>query len=91
MKNLEMKYDKPKRATMIQHLLEYQFKMVGKTFIDTMDDDRWKFNWTMTRKQKEEFKKYAVPALKKVFRCNTKKATLTFEWFEETFGLRLKG
>lgn len=84
------KYDKPRRANIIPHLMEYQFKMVGKTMVDTLDDDRWKFNWTISRKQKAEFAKYAIPVLRKVFRCNKAKAITTFEWFYAHFGLRLK-
>ena len=85
------KYNKPRRANIMQHLMEYQFKMVGKTMVDTLSDDRWKFNWTLTREQYKEFEKYAIPVLKKVFRFNRSKAQKTFDWFYEHFGLRLKG
>jgi len=85
------KYDKPRRANILQHLMEYQFKMVDKTMLDTLNDDRWKFNWTLSRKQRGEFENYAIPVIKKVFRCNKAKAQTTFEWFYEHFGLRLKG
>ncbi len=87
---LNEKYNKPRRANIMQHLMEYQFKMVGKTMVDTINDDRWRFNWTLTRKQRGEFEKYAIPVLKKVFRFNRTKAQTTFNWFYEHFGLRLK-
>jgi len=65
--------------------------MVGKTMMDTLDDDKWYFNITMTLAQFEEFKKYSVKLIKKVFRCNTKRALSTFDWFNLAFGLRIKG
>jgi len=82
------KYDKPRRENMIQHLLEYQFKMTGRTMVDTMDDDRWYYNWKLTKEQQGDFYKYAIPVIKKVFRCNRTKAEATFYWFSENFGLK---
>jgi len=84
-----MKY-KANRSTMIQHLIEYQIEMIGKTMVDTLSDDKWKFNWTMSRKQKSDFKAYAIPLIKKVFRCNGSKASITYLWFEEHLGLKTK-
>lgn len=79
------------RSNIGEHLMDYQLRMLGKTRIDMMDDDRWYFNWTMTRAQKEEFHKYAIPLLQKTFRFNRTKAEETFNWFWTTFGVRLKG
>jgi hypothetical protein len=83
------KYDKPRRENMIQHLLEYQFKMTGRTMMDTLNDDRWYYNWSMTSEQHAEFHKYAISVIKKVFRCNKAKAQVTYDWFDLNFGLKI--
>jgi hypothetical protein len=79
------------RENITRHLIEYELAMVGKTMMDTLDDDRWYFNITMTPEQYVEFKKYAIRLIKKVFKCNTGRATDTFQWFNLAFGLRVKG
>ena len=78
------------RTNVADHLLEYQLAMIGKTIEEARKDDMWYFNWTMTTAQHEEFKKYAIPLLKKVFKFNTRKAQQTFDWFNLQFGLRIK-
>ena len=78
------------RLNIADHLLEYQLKMVGKTMSDALKDDMWFFNWTLTQQQHDEFKSYAIPLLKKVFKCNRTKAEQTFSWFDMQFGLRIK-
>tara|TARA_R110000744_G_scaffold105075_4_gene201025 strand:+ start:1570 stop:1833 length:264 start_codon:yes stop_codon:yes gene_type:complete len=78
------------RSTITRHLIEYQLDIVGKRLVDTLDDDKWYFNWTMTREQSIEFRKYSIKALKKVFKFNTSKANTTFEWFNLQYGLRIK-
>jgi hypothetical protein len=50
----------------------------------------WYFNWTMTPEQHQEFKRYAIPLLKKIFKFNKVKAESTFGWFDMQFGLRIK-
>jgi len=82
--------EKIPRLNSADHLVEYQLKMTGKTTADARKDDMWYSNWTFTQKQYELFRAYAIPLLKKTFRCNTKKATETFAWFNLQFGLRLK-
>ena len=81
---------KVNRANITRHLIEYQLDMVGKRMVDTLDDDMWYFNWTMTPEQHEEFKRYAIPLLKKIFKFNKAKAESTFGWFDMQFGLRIK-
>ena len=81
---------KVNRSNITRHLIEYQLDMVGKRLVDTLDDDMWYFNWTMTQEQHEEFKRYAIPLLKKIFKFNKAKAEQTFDWFNLQFGLRIK-
>jgi hypothetical protein len=78
------------RENISNHLIEYQLAMVGKTVEDALKDDRWYFNFTMTNKQFEEFKKYAIFLIKKTFKCNKSKAEKTFNWFNLGYGLRIK-
>ena len=81
---------KVNRANITRHLIEHQLDMVGKRLVDTLDDDMWYFNWTMTQEQHEEFKAYAIPLLKKIFKFNKGRAESTFGWFDLQFGLRIK-
>jgi hypothetical protein len=78
------------RENITRHLIEYQLAMVGKSMMDTLDDDKWYFNITMTTEQFTEFKKYSIKLIKKIFKCNTTKALRTFDWFNLAFGLRIK-
>lgn len=78
------------RTNIADHLIRYQLDMVGKTWDEAQQDDMWFFNWTMTEEQADEFKRYAIPLIKKVFKCNRRKAEATFGWFWLEFGLRVK-
>lgn len=78
------------RTNISDHLVEYQLNMIGKTMLDVKDDEMWYFNNAMTQEQHEEFKRYAIPLLKKIFKFNKGKAEETFGWFSLQFGLRIK-
>ena len=78
------------RTNIATHLIEYQLAMVDKTMADALKDNMWFFNWTLTEEQHKEFKAYAIPLIKKVFKCNKSKADQTFAWFNLEFGLRIK-
>ena len=78
------------RTNIADHLIEYQLNMIGKTVLDVSGDERWYSNNTMTPEQHEEFKAYAIPLLKKIFKFNKTRAERTFGWFDLQFGLRIK-
>ena len=78
------------RTNITDHLIEYQLKMIGKTIDEIKEDELWYINNTMTEEQHEEFKRYAIPLLKKIFKFNKGKAESTFGWFDCQFGLRIK-
>jgi hypothetical protein len=78
------------RENITKHLVEYQLQMVGKTLLDTLDDDNWYFNITMTQTEFDEFRKYAIKLIRKTFRCNRLRGESTFDWFNLQFGLRIK-
>jgi len=77
------------RTNIADHLIRYQLEMIGKTIEEAQNDDMWFFNWTMTQEQADKFKAYAIPLIKKVFKCNKSRAEHTFSWFNLEFGLRV--
>lgn len=77
------------RTNIADHLIRYQLEMVGKTIEEAQKDDMWFFNWTMTQEQADQLKAYAIPLIKKVFKCNKSRAEHTFSWFFLEFGLRI--
>jgi hypothetical protein len=85
-----MEKKKIDRTNITEHLIEYQLEMIGKTISEVKDDEFWYSNNTMTSEQVEEFKKYAIPLLKKIFKFNKSKAESTFSWFNLAYGLRVK-
>jgi len=78
------------RTNISEHLVEYELNMIGKTMEDVKDDTQWYNNNTMTEEQYEEFKGYAIPLLKKIFKFNNRRAEQTFDWFNLQFGLCIK-
>jgi hypothetical protein len=80
---------KVNRTNISEHLIEYQLNMIGKTINDIKGDEEWYSNNTMTQEQHDEFKRYAIPLLKKIFKFNKTKAEQTFGWFDLQFGLKI--
>lgn len=81
---------KVNRLNIGTHLLEHQLSLIDKTMADALKDDMWFFNWTLTPEQHRDFKKYAIPLIRKVFKCNRTRAEETFSWFDFEFGLKIK-
>lgn len=79
------------RINVSEHLMEFQFNILGKTMADTIHEPNWKTEWKLNSKQKTLFKSYATGILKKVFRFNTSKARETLQFFESNFGLKQDG
>lgn len=78
------------RETIADHLLDYQLGMIDKSTQEAHMTKEWYNKWTMTQEQHDEFKAYAIPLLKKVFKCNKSRAESTFDFFDLQFGLRIK-
>jgi len=78
------------RENIAEHLVDYQLEMVGKSMQEAHMTKEWYSKWTMTTEQHEAFKAYALPLLKKVFKCRKERAVDTFNWFDLKFGLRIK-
>ena len=83
--------NKPTRVKMTEHLIEYMIGLCDHKLTETLEDQSWHKNWTLTRAQYSEFYVYSIPMIKKVFRCNKAKAVNTFNWFYDVFGLKIKG
>jgi len=78
------------RENISEHLLDYQLDMIGKSIQEAHMTREWYDKWTMTQEQHDAFKAYALPLLKKVFKCNKSRAESTFDFFDLQFGLRIK-
>lgn len=85
---------KVNRSNISEHLLEYQLGLIGKTVKDVIHIQGYTHNWRNYFEYKNEhadkFRAYAIPLIKKVFKCNKKKAEATFDWFLLNFGLTVK-
>ena len=80
------------RENISQHLMEYQLELAGASVMDVIDKlDTWRFDITLTREKQEEFKKYSIKLIQKIFKINKTKAEETFNFFWEKFGVRIKG
>jgi len=78
------------RENIAEHLIDYQLDMIGKSMQEAYMTKEWYSKWTMTTDQHEVFKAYALPLIKKVFKCRKERAESTFQWFDLQFGLRIK-
>jgi hypothetical protein len=78
------------RNNIYQHLLEKQFNYLDRTIQDALLDKSWLTDWYLTQEQADDFKKYSVKLIKRVFKCNTNKAKSTFDWFSLNHGLKIK-
>lgn len=77
------------RETIALHLIEYELNMVGKTIEETDRSSTWYSDSGMTEEQREMFKGYAIPLIRKVYKCSKKRAEETFKWFDFMYGLRI--
>lgn len=77
------------RQNVGDHLVDYQLTMVGKTVAEAMKTPEWYSKWTMTDEQQNQLRDYAIPLIKKIFKCNKKRAEGIFGWFLLQFGLRI--
>jgi hypothetical protein len=81
--------EKVTRDNITTHLIDFQLKIIGKTIFDIKDDPEWYHNNTLTVEQIADFNVYALPLIKKVFKCNSNKAKDILGWFDLGYGLRV--
>jgi hypothetical protein len=78
------------RENIADHLVDYQLGMIGKSTQEAIMTKEYYNKWTMTQEQHDQFKAYAIPLMKKVFKINKSRAEANFQWFDLHFGLRIK-
>lgn len=71
-------------------LVTMQMEMIGLTYQDALNTPEWWRVYSITREQEEEFKKKALPLIKKVLRCNRFIAEKTLNWFLFDLGIRVE-
>ena len=75
----------------IEHLIDKMFEIAGHdvTFNDIKErKDDWYTQWTMTMDQSEEWKKYGIEYLRKIFKWNKKLAEKEMLWMNLQWGLK---
>lgn len=77
------------RTNIAKWLLEFQLNLIGKTYYESKKTPDWFEEWTITKQQLKYFKGYAIPLIRKIFKCNKTKAEETFNWFYFQFGLKI--
>ena len=75
------------RMNISDHLIEYQLNLIGIEKLSHVKDYN---KLTITEKQHNLFRSYAIPLLKKIFKFNKAKAENTFDWFLLQYGLIIK-
>jgi len=76
------------RSNISEHLFEYQLGLIGKSVKEAASTHDWKTQWQISEKQMDEFVAYAIPLIKKTFKCNKTKAYAILYWFLVNFGLK---
>ena len=77
------------RETLAAELFNKQLEILGKTRMEVVDDDKWR-KWQMSAEDFDAYQKWAISLIKKVLKCNTKKAQMVFDWFYSMFGVKIK-
>lgn len=76
------------REEVNRKLVSMQMEMIGKTYQDAMDTPEFWRIYSLTTEQTLEWRKAALPLIKKTFKCNKRRAELTMAMFELNLGLR---
>jgi hypothetical protein len=77
------------REEINRKLVSMQMEMIGKTYDDAMDTPEFWRVYTLTTEQTEEWRKKAIPLIKKTFKVNATKAKTIMSAFELSLGLRI--
>jgi hypothetical protein len=78
------------REEINRKLVTMQMEMIGKTYQDAMDTPEFWRVYTLTTEQTLEWRKLALPLIKKTFKCNKRRAEMTLGMFELNLGLRVE-
>jgi hypothetical protein len=88
-KNIMAGSDK-QREEINRKLVSMQMEMIGLTYQDAMDTPEFWRVYTLTTEQTLEWRKVAIPLIKKTFKCNKRRAEMTLGMFELNLGLRVE-
>ena len=77
------------REEINRKLVTMQMEMIGLTYQDAMDTPEFWRVYTLTTEQTLEWRKVAIPLIKKTFKCNKRRAEMTLGMFELNLGLRI--
>lgn len=77
------------REEINRKLVSMQMEMIGLTYEDAMNTPEFWRVYTLTTEQTEEWRKKALPLVKKTFKINTAKAKSIIAFFEAKLGLRI--
>ena len=78
------------REEINRKLVTMQMEMIGLTYQDAMDTPEFWRVYTLTTEQTLEWRKVAIPLIKKTFKCNKRRAEMTLGMFELNLGLRVE-
>ena len=76
------------REEINRKLVSMQMEMIGLTYDDAVNTPEFWRVYTLTTAQTLEWRKQALPLIKKTFKCNKRRAELTMAMFELNLGLR---
>ncbi len=82
--------NKLSRENLLEHLIEKQLNELQLTTIDAIFEPKWRDKWTLTKEEHEKWKKYCISTMSKILKCNKKKVKESFEWLNQTYGLKIK-
>lgn len=76
------------REEINRKLVSMQMEMIGLTYDDAVSTPEFWKVYSLTTAQTLEWRKAALPLIKKTFKCNKRRAELTMAMFELNLGLR---
>jgi phage baseplate assembly protein gpV len=77
------------RQNISEHLLEKQLSLIGKSVKDALEADNWRTEWSWTEQNAKDLRKYAIPLIRKTFKCNNKKVNSIYDFFLLNFGIKV--
>jgi len=76
------------REEINRKLVSMQMEMIGLTYEDAMNTPEFWRVYTLTTEQTEEWRKKALPLIRKTFKVNKSRGEMIMATFEVTLGLR---
>lgn len=77
------------REAINRKLVTMQMEMIGLTYHDAMDTPEFWRVYTLTTAQAEEWRKKALPLIRKTFKVNKSRGEMIMAMFELDLGLRI--